>query len=61
MRGAARKEYEAALADIDKRIALVASQVDQGDYIGAKKNAQGALQAIDYAMKKFQIATKPPR
>jgi len=59
--GAARKEYEAALADIDKRIALVASQVDQGDYIGAKKNAQGALQAIDYAMKKFQIATKPPR
>ncbi len=59
--GAAKKEFDAVLADIDKRIALVASQTDQGDYIGAKKNAQGTLQAIDYAMKKFQIAPKPAR
>lgn len=57
----ARKVYETALADIDKRIALVKSQLDQGDYIAAKKNAQGTLQAIDYIAKKFQFAAKVPR
>jgi hypothetical protein len=61
LRGGARKEYETALADIDKRIALVKSQMDQGDYIAAKANAQGALQAIDYIAKKLQIARATPR
>jgi hypothetical protein len=61
LRGGARKEYETALADIDKRIALVKSQMDQGDYFGAKANAQGALKAIDYIAKKLQIARKPAR
>ena len=59
--GGARKEYETALADIDKRIALVTSQLVQGDYIAAKKNAQGALQAIDYISKRIQIAGRTPR
>ena len=59
--GGARKEYEAALADIDKRIALVTSQLDQGDYITAKANAQGALQAIDFIAKKLGIAAPTPR
>jgi hypothetical protein len=51
--GAAKKEYQSACDDIDKRIALVASQVQQGDFFGAKDNAQGALQAIDYNHKKL--------
>ncbi len=51
--GAARKDFQAACQDIDKRIALIESQVSQGDYIGAKTNAQGALQAIDYNLKKL--------
>jgi hypothetical protein len=51
--GAAKKEFQAACQDIDKRIALVESQITQGDYIGAKTNAQGALQAIDYNQKKL--------
>jgi hypothetical protein len=58
---AARKEYDAALADIDKRVALVKSQQEQGDFIGAKANAQGTLQAIDYIAKKLQIPWKTPR
>jgi outer membrane murein-binding lipoprotein Lpp len=52
-KAAAKKEYQAAVEDIDKRIALIVSQVSQGDYIGAKENAQGALQAIDYNQKKL--------
>ncbi len=51
--GAAKKEFQAACQDIDKRIALIDSQISQGDYIGAKENAQGALQAIDYSHKKM--------
>lgn len=51
--GAARKEFQSACEDIDKRIALIESQITQGDYIGAKTNAQGALQAIDYNQKKL--------
>jgi hypothetical protein len=51
--GAARKEYETACADIDKRISLIETQMQQGDFIGAKDNALGALQAIDYAGKKL--------
>ncbi len=51
--GAAKKEFQAACEDIDKRIALIESQVAQGDYMGAKENAQGALQAIDYNHKKL--------
>ena len=59
--GGLRKEYETALADIDKRIALVKTQVEQGDFITAKTNAQGALQAIDYIAKKLGIGGKTPR
>jgi hypothetical protein len=55
---AAKKDYQAALADIEKRIGLIASQVSQGDYIGAKENAQGALQAIDYSHKKLAGGAK---
>jgi hypothetical protein len=51
--GPAKKEFQAACQDIDKRIALIVSQMDQGDFIGAKANAQGALQAIDYNHKKL--------
>jgi hypothetical protein len=51
--GAAKKEFQAACEDIDKRIALIDSQVSQGDFIGAKENSQGALQAIDYNQKKL--------
>lgn len=51
--GAAKKEFQAACEDIDKRIALIASQIQQGDYAGAKTNALGALQAIDYNHKKL--------
>ncbi len=51
--GSAKKDYEAACADIDKRIALIATQLEQGDFIGAKENALGALQAIDYSGKKL--------
>ena len=51
--GAAKKVYQSACEDIDKRIALIASQITQGDYAGAKSNAQGALQAIDYNHKKL--------
>jgi hypothetical protein len=51
--GAAKKGFQTACEDIDKRIALVANQIQQGDYIGAKTNAQGALQAIDYNHKKL--------
>lgn len=50
---AAKKDYQAAIEDIDKRIALTAEQVTQGDFIRAKENAQGALQAIDFHMKKL--------
>jgi hypothetical protein len=51
--GPAKKEFQTACQDIDKRIALTISQIDQGDFIGAKANAQGALQAIDYNHKKL--------
>ncbi len=51
--GAAKKEFQAACEDIDKRIAMINSQVAQGDFIAAKENAQGALQAIDYNQKKL--------
>lgn len=51
--GAIKKEFQAACEDIDKRIALIESQITQGDYIGAKANCQGALQAIDYNQKKL--------
>ncbi len=51
--GSAKKEYEAACAEIDQRIELVADQMEKGDFIGAKENALGALQAIDYTAKKL--------
>jgi hypothetical protein len=59
--GGLRKEYETALADVDKRIALVRTQMEQGDYITAKANAQGALQAIDFIAKKLRIPSKSAR
>ncbi len=45
---AAKKEFMAASADIDKRIADVKSLMTQGDYIQAKTLGQQALQAIDF-------------
>jgi len=51
--GAAKKEFLAACDDVDKRIVQIEDQVKQGDYAGAKTNAQGALQAIDYNHKKL--------
>jgi len=56
--GAAKKLYQAACEDIDKRIAQIEDQVKQGDYAGAKTNAQGALQAIDYNHKKLAGGAK---
>jgi hypothetical protein len=51
--GPVKKEFQTACADIDKRIELINSQMGQGDFIGAKANAQGALQSIEYNHKKL--------
>jgi hypothetical protein len=51
---ALKKEFQAACADIDKRIEIVGSLTTQGDYIQAKKFGQEALQAIDYNEKKLK-------
>jgi hypothetical protein len=45
---AAKKEFLAATADIDKRIADVNTLMTQGDYIQAKTLGQQALQAIEF-------------
>lgn len=50
---AAKKQIQTACADIDKRIGIVASLLDQGGYIEAKTAAQETLQAIDFNMKKL--------
>jgi len=51
---AAKKDFQAATQDIDKRIADVKSLMEQGDYIQAKTLGQQALQAIDYNEKKLK-------
>jgi hypothetical protein len=51
---AVRKDFQAACADIDKRIADVNTLVDAGDYIQAKTFGLQALQAIDYNEKKLK-------
>lgn len=52
--GAAKKEFQAACADIDKRIDLVNGLLSDGDYIQAKPAAQQTLQAIYFNQKKLQ-------
>lgn len=52
--GAAKKEFQAACADIDKRIELVTGLLSDGDYIQAKPAAQQTLQAIYFNQKKLQ-------
>jgi hypothetical protein len=51
---AAKKDYRAACADIDKRIVIINSELSQGGYIEAKATAQETLQAIYYNQKKLQ-------
>jgi hypothetical protein len=51
---AVKKDFQAACADIDKRIEIVTSLVSQGDYMQAKTLGQQALQAIDYNEKKLK-------
>jgi len=52
--GPAKKEFQAACADIDKRIELVNGLISDGDYIQAKPAAQETLQAIFFNQKKLQ-------
>jgi hypothetical protein len=52
--GAAKKEFQAACADIDKRIELLNGLLSDGDYIQAKPVAQQTLQAIYFNQKKLQ-------
>jgi hypothetical protein len=52
--GAAKKEFQAACADIDKRIEILTSLMNEGDYIQAKTAAQQTLQAIYFSQKKLQ-------
>jgi len=51
--GANKKEFQTACADIDKRIGIVKDAVDKGDFITAKTEAQNALVAIDYNLKRL--------
>ncbi|MBZ5497097.1 MAG: hypothetical protein LAP85_11895 [Acidobacteriia bacterium] len=51
--GAAKKEFQAACDDVDKRIKIVDDGMNQGDFIGAKREAQKTLQAIEYFQKKL--------
>ena len=51
---AAKKDYQAALTDIEKRIGTITSLMDQGGFIEAKAAALGTLQAIEYNEKKLQ-------
>ena len=51
---AAKKDYLAACADIDKRIGIMNSELSQGGYIEAKATGQETLQAIYYNQKKLQ-------
>ncbi len=51
--GANKKEFTAACADIDKRIAIVKNLLDQGGYAEAKTAGQETLQAIAFHKKKL--------
>ena len=51
---AAKKDYLAACADIDKRIGILNSLLSQGGYIEAKTTAQETLQSIYFNRKKLQ-------
>ena len=51
---ARKKEFQAACADIDKRIEIVNSLTTQGDYMQAKTLGQQALQAIEYNEKQLK-------
>jgi hypothetical protein len=51
---ARKKEFQAACADIDKRVEIVNSLTTQGDYIQAKTLGQQALQAIAYSEKQLK-------
>ncbi len=51
--GANKKDFTAACADIDKRIAIVKSLLEQGGYLEAKTAGQETLQAISFHQKKL--------
>ncbi|MGD0308763.1 MAG: hypothetical protein ABSC02_05695 [Acidobacteriota bacterium] len=51
---AAKKDYLAACADIDKRIGIMNNELSQGGYVEAKGTAQETLQSILFNQKKLQ-------
>ncbi len=51
---AAKKGYETALADIEKRIGTITSLLGQGGFLEAKEAAIGTLKAIDYEETKLK-------